>query len=64
MVVTKRQRQIIQLASNGLLEKQIALRLGISIYTLKNHLQKLYQNNEINNIAEAVARLMRAGVIN
>jgi DNA-binding CsgD family transcriptional regulator len=53
--MTGRQQQILELAAKGESDKQIALALGISIHTVRSHLQRLYRTGGLSNRAEAVA---------
>jgi DNA-binding CsgD family transcriptional regulator len=55
-----RQAEIVALASSGLGDKQIAIRLGISIGTVKTHLRRLYRGEGLANRAAAVAQWSEA----
>lgn len=50
-----REAEIIELVSSGLADKQIAIRLGISLGTVKTHLRRLYRGEKLPNRAAAVA---------
>jgi DNA-binding CsgD family transcriptional regulator len=50
-----RQVQILELASQGQSDKEIAIALGISVHTVRSHLQRLYRSAGLSNRAEAVA---------
>jgi len=52
---TPRQEQILELASLGRSDKQIAASLGVSTHTVRTHLQRLYRTRSLSNRAEAVA---------
>jgi DNA-binding CsgD family transcriptional regulator len=52
---TARQTQILELASQGQSDKEIAVALGISVHTVRSHLQRLYRTHGLTNRAEAVA---------
>jgi DNA-binding CsgD family transcriptional regulator len=52
---TARQEQILELASQGQSDKEIAVALGISVHTVRSHLQRLYRTHGLTNRAEAVA---------
>ena len=41
----------------GLSNKQIARKLSISEYTVKNHMQRLFRKLDVSNRAQAVGRL-------
>jgi len=53
--VTDRQQQILDLAARGQSDKEIAQGLGISVHTVRSHLQRLYRAQGLTNRAEAVA---------
>ena len=52
---TGRQLQILELAAQGQSDKEIAVALGISVHTVRSHLQRLYSSPGLSNRAEAVA---------
>lgn len=52
---TDRQVQILELAARGHADKEIAVALGVSIHTVRTHLQRLYRAEGFSNRAEAVA---------
>lgn len=53
-----RQVQIIGLIATGASDKEIAGKLGISVPTVRTHLQRLYRDRGLRNRAEAVAKLV------
>jgi DNA-binding CsgD family transcriptional regulator len=53
--VTERQGQILGLAAQGHGDKEIALALGLSVHTVRAHLQRLYRATGLSNRAAAVA---------
>ena len=61
--VTKRQKEILHLLSQGLLNKQIASELGISANTVKAHLYEIFRNLEVNNRTAAVKTAFQQGLI-
>lgn len=61
--LTAREAQILALLAEGLVNKQIAARLGISRHTVKTHLAALFHKLGVSTRAEAVAAGARAGVI-
>jgi DNA-binding CsgD family transcriptional regulator/uncharacterized protein YkwD len=60
MGFTGRQSQILELAARGLSDKQVARELGVSVHTVRTHLQRLYLGQGFSNRAEAVAAWMAA----
>jgi DNA-binding NarL/FixJ family response regulator len=61
--LTAREAQILALLAEGLVNKQIAARLGISRHTVKTHLAALFHKLGVSTRAEAVAAGARAGMI-
>jgi len=62
-ILTPREREILTLLGEGLVNKEIAVRLGISEHTVKTHLAAIYEKLEASNRAEAVATGLRRGLI-
>jgi DNA-binding NarL/FixJ family response regulator len=62
-VLTTREREILELLSEGFGNKQIAARLGISTNTVKTHLEFLFEKLGVSTRAEAVARGVRRGLL-
>jgi DNA-binding NarL/FixJ family response regulator len=61
--LTNREREILALLADGLGNKQIATRLGISTNTVKTHLELLFDKLEVSSRAEAVATGVRRGLL-
>ena len=62
-ILTNREREILALLADGLGNKQIAARLGISANTVKTHLELLFEKLEVSSRAEAVATGVRQGLL-
>ena len=62
-LLTPREREILALISEGLSNKAMARRLGISVHTVKFHLEALFTKLDATSRAEAVAKGLRGGVI-
>ena len=62
-VLTNREREILALVADGLGNKQIAGRLGISTNTVKTHLELLFEKLDVASRAEAVATAARMGLL-
>ena len=62
-VLSNREREILALLADGLGNKQIAARLGISPNTVKTHLEMLFDKLGVSSRAEAVATGMRHGLL-
>jgi DNA-binding NarL/FixJ family response regulator len=53
--LSEREREIARLVAQGLPNKQIARQLGISVYTIKNHMQRIMEKTGApNRVAVAV----------
>ncbi len=52
--LSKRESEILSLLSEGLLYKEIAARLGITVGTVKQHIHNIYEKLQVNNRTEAV----------
>ena len=62
-VLTNREREILALLADGLANKQIAARLGISKNTVKTHLELMFDKLGVSSRAEAVATGVRRGLL-
>ncbi|WP_321788990.1 helix-turn-helix transcriptional regulator [Paraburkholderia sp. J94] len=56
--LTRREREVVELAADGLLDKEIAQRLGISYTTVRTHLDRSFQKLGISNRSK-LARLLQ-----
>lgn len=54
--LTQREQEILALLAKGLLYKQIVDRLGISMSTVRTHLQHIYDKLHVNSRTEAAAK--------
>ena len=62
-VLTQREREILALLADGLGNKQIAARLGISTNTVKTHLELLFDKLDVSTRTEAVTAAARMGLL-
>jgi DNA-binding CsgD family transcriptional regulator len=62
-LLTNREREILALLADGLGNKQIAARLGISTNTVKTHLEFLFDKLSVSSRAEAVAAGVKRGLL-
>ena len=53
-LLTLREKEIISLLATGILNKEMALTLGLSLNTVRNHLKNIYRKIEVDNRVEAV----------
>lgn len=63
VLLTGREREILGLLADGMGNKQIAARLGISANTVKTHLELLFDKLDVSSRAEAVATGVRRGLL-
>jgi DNA-binding NarL/FixJ family response regulator len=61
--LTDRERDILALLADGLGNKQIAARLGISTSTVKTHLELLFEKLDATSRTEALATAVRLGLL-
>jgi two-component system, NarL family, nitrate/nitrite response regulator NarL len=61
--LTERERDVLELLSEGLANKAIAARLGISGHTVKFHLSAIFSKLGVSTRTEAVRRGVRRGLI-
>lgn len=57
--ITKREMQLLELLADGLLYKEIATELGITVGTVKQHIHKIYDKLQVNNRTEAINKYLR-----
>ena len=61
--VTPRQREILRLMADGLVKKEIADALHISVTTVSTHIQRLYETLHVTTNTGAVAKALRERLI-
>ena len=61
--LTAREQDVLQLLAQGLANKQIALKLGITDHTVKFHISAIYSKLAVANRTEALRRGARLGLI-
>jgi DNA-binding NarL/FixJ family response regulator len=62
--LTQREREVLTLLSEGQLDKEIAVKLDISIYTVHEHVRNIFEKLRVRNRTEAVVKFLhnrRAG---
>jgi DNA-binding NarL/FixJ family response regulator len=62
-LLTPREREILGLIGEGLSNKAMARRLGISVHTIKFHMEALFTKLDATSRAEALTKGLRGGVI-
>lgn len=53
-ILSPRENETLQLLSKGLLYKEIAVQLGISVATVRQHIHKIYEKLHVQNRTEAI----------
>jgi DNA-binding NarL/FixJ family response regulator len=61
--LTAREQEILRLLADGLLKKEIADALSISVNTVSTHLRRVYDKLHVNTNTGAVAKALREGII-
>jgi len=54
-----REREVLQMASAGLTNAEIARRLAVTVHTVKFHLASIYRKLEVSNRTEAAIAFFR-----
>lgn len=62
-LLTPRELEILGCLGDGLSNKGVARRLGISQHTVKFHLEAVFAKLDVNSRAEAVAKALRGGLL-
>lgn len=61
--LTKREMEVLELLSQGLLKKQISDQLGISTPTVSTHVSHIYEKLEVQNAPAAITTAFKAGIL-
>lgn len=61
--LTAREREIVALLEQGLLNKEISRKLGLALSTVKNHLHRVYEKLEVDSRRGAVRQAIAAGLL-
>ena len=61
--LTPREREVLGLLAQGLLQKQIAAELGIAPHTVKNHCSEIYKRLRVRNKGECLLRAYRLKIL-
>src|SRR5579863_7880965 len=63
VLLTPREVQVLSAVSNGLANKEIARSFGISLHTVKFHLESLMRKLGVSSRTEAVTKALRLGLL-
>lgn len=61
--ITPRELEVLRAMATGLVNKEIAQRLGVRLNTVRNHVQNILYKLEVHSQLEAVATAVREGLI-
>jgi PAS domain S-box-containing protein len=61
--LTARERMVLRLLADGLSNKAVASRLGVSTHTVRNHVQHILEKSGTHSRAEAIALTLRRGIL-
>ncbi|TMF04583.1 MAG: response regulator transcription factor [Chloroflexi bacterium] len=63
IALSSREVNVLNQVARGLSNKQIALKLGISDKTVRNHLSRIFRKLDAGNRTQAVMNAMRVGLL-
>ncbi len=61
--LSEREKEILQLMVSGLIKKEIADRLTLSVHTVDTYLRRIYEKLEVNTRTGAVAKALKEGLV-
>lgn len=61
--LTPRERDVLACLVRGMSYKAVARELEVSIDTVRSHIRSVYRKLQVNNVAEAVGRALREGLV-
>jgi DNA-binding NarL/FixJ family response regulator len=61
--LSERELEVLRCLVRGLAYKQVATQLEISIHTVRNHIRSIYGKLQVSNVAGAVSRALREGLV-
>jgi DNA-binding NarL/FixJ family response regulator len=61
--LSDREKEILQLMTTGLIKKEIANRLTLSVHTVDTYLRRIYEKLEVNTRTGAVAKALKEGLV-
>jgi DNA-binding NarL/FixJ family response regulator len=62
-LLTRREEEVLDLLSEGKMYKEVAIRLGITMETVKKHTKHIYHKLEVQNRMEAVNKWRKRGIV-
>lgn len=61
--LSEREKEILQLMTTGLIKKEIADKVQLSIHTVDTYLRRIYEKLEVNTRTGAVAKALKEGLV-
>jgi DNA-binding NarL/FixJ family response regulator len=61
--LSSREKEVLRLIADGLLNKQIATRLGIALCTVKNHTHNILKKLQVRHRRDAIDYVYRSGIL-
>lgn len=61
--LTERELQVLRCLVQGMSYKRVARHLEISLDTVRSHIRSVYSKLQVHNVAEAVSRAVREGIV-
>ena len=61
--LSEREKEILQLMTTGLIKKEIAGRLTLSVHTVDTYLRRIYEKLAVNTRTGAVAKALKEGLV-
>lgn len=61
--LSERERDVLRLLADGLVKKEVAARMSISLHTVDNYVRRIYAKLHVNTLGGAVARAIRDGIV-
>jgi DNA-binding NarL/FixJ family response regulator len=61
--LSERERAVLELVVEGLLKKEIAQKMELSIHTVDSHLRRIYEKLHVNSRSGAVRKAVREGLV-
>ena len=61
--LSPRETEVLQQMAEGLVNKQIAAALDVSVHTVTNHIRSIYAKLHVNTNTGAVAKAIREGLV-
>lgn len=61
--LSEREREVLRLLADGLVKKEVATHMAISLYTVDNYVRRIYAKLHVNTLGGAVARAIRDGIV-